>query len=63
MIITVAVRSVYGNELVYPADDAAATFAALTGAKTFSARHLALIRTLGYTVHVAAGQLPAGWGA
>jgi hypothetical protein len=63
MIITVAVRSVYGSDLVYPADDAAATFAALIGAKTFGARHLALIRSLGYTVHVAAGQLPAGWQA
>ena len=63
MIITVAVRSVYGNDLVYPAEDAAATFAALIGAKTFGARHLGLIRALGYTVHVAAGQLPAGWQA
>lgn len=63
MVITVAVRSVYGNELVYPADDAAATFAALIGARTFNRTQLGLIRTLGYTVHVAAGQLPAGWQA
>ena len=61
MIITVAVRSVYGNELVYPADDAAATFAALINAKTFNRQQLTLIRTLGYTVNVAAGTLPAGW--
>ena len=63
MIITVAVRNVYGNDLVYPADDTAATFAALIGAKTFNRQQLGLIRTLGYTVHVAAGQLPAGWQA
>ena len=61
MHITVRVASVYGKDLVYPADDAAATFAALIGAKTFARRHLGLIRTLGYTVHVAAGQLPEGW--
>ena len=63
MVITVAVRNVYGSDLVYPADDAAATFAALIGAKTFNRQQLGLIRTLGYAVHVAAGQLPAGWGA
>ena len=61
MIITVAVRNVFGNDLVYPADDAAATFAALINVKTFNRRQLGLIRTLGYAVHVAAGQLPAGW--
>ena len=56
--ITVAVRNVYGNDLVYPADDRAALFAALAGAKTFNAKQIATIRALGYTVHVAAGQLP-----
>ena len=38
MHITVQVRSVYGNELVYPADDQAVLFASLIGAKTFNAR-------------------------
>jgi len=61
MHITVRVREVYGKELVYPADDAAAVFAALIGAKTFNRTQLALIRSLSYTVHVAAGQLPEGW--
>ena len=59
--ITVAVRSVYGNDLVYPADDTAALFASLVGAKTFNARQLGQIRALGYAVHVASGQLPAGF--
>ena len=58
MRITVAVRSVYGNDLVYPVDDTAALFAALIGAKTFNARQLGQIKALGYAVHVAAGQLP-----
>jgi len=61
MHITVSVRNVYGNELVYPADDTAALFANLIGAKTFNARQIGQIRALGYAVHVAAGQLPAGF--
>ena len=61
MHITVAVRSVYGNDLVYPADDQAALFAALVNAKTFNARQIGLIRELGYDIHVAAGQLPAAF--
>jgi len=56
--ITVAVRTVYGNELVYPADDTAALFAALIGAKTFNRFQLGQIKALGYAVHVAAGRLP-----
>jgi len=59
--ITVSVRSVYGNELVYPADDTAALFASLIGAKMFNAKQIGQIRALGYAVHVCAGQLPAGF--
>lgn len=62
MHITVNVRSVYGNDLVYPADDQAALFAALVNAKTFNAKQLATIRALGYAVHVASGQMPQGFG-
>jgi hypothetical protein len=61
MSITVSVRSVYGREMVYPADDTAATFAALLNVKTFNAFQLQTIRALGYAVHVAAGQLPEGY--
>ncbi len=61
MIITVSVRNVYGNDLVYPADIPAATFASLVGAKTFNRTQLGLIRSLGYTVNVTAGRLPEGW--
>jgi hypothetical protein len=61
LVITVQVRNVYGNDLVYPADDAALTFARLTGAKTFNAHQVRCIRALGYAVHVAAGSLPAGF--
>ena len=61
MHITVQVRNVYGNDLVYPADDQATLFARLINAKTFNAGQLGTIRALGYAVHVASGQLPAGF--
>ena len=61
MFITVQVRNVYGNDLVYPMDDTAALFASLVGAKTFNAAQLGKIRALGYAVHVASGTLPAGY--
>jgi hypothetical protein len=61
VFITVQVRSVYGNELVYPADDTAALFASLIGVKTFNARQVGQIRALGYAVHVASGTLPQGF--
>lgn len=56
--ITVQVRSSYGRDLVYPMDDRAALFARLINARTFSREHLRVIKALGYTVNVAAGQLP-----
>jgi hypothetical protein len=61
MHITVQVRNVYGNDLVYPADGQAALFAFLVGAKTFNASQIGTIRALGYAVHVSAGQLPASF--
>ena len=61
MHITVQVRSVYGNELVYPMDDQAALFASLLGVKSFNAHQVRVIRALGYAVHVASGTLPAGF--
>jgi hypothetical protein len=60
MKITVAVRNVYGYDLVYPADDSAALFAALLQVNTFNGHQLRIIRALGYTINVAAGTLPAG---
>lgn len=61
MHITVQVRNVFGNDLVYPACEPSIVFARMIGAKTFNAHHIACIRALGYQVHVAAGQLPTGF--
>lgn len=58
MHITIAVRNVYGNDMVYPADDDAAKFAALLKVKSFNAFQIGMIKSLGYAVHVAAGELP-----
>jgi hypothetical protein len=58
MHITVQVRNVYGNDLVYPVDDTALLFARLVGAKTFNAAQLRTIKALGYAIHVASGKLP-----
>lgn len=57
-VITVSVRNVYGNELVYPADSRGALFAALLSVKSFNAQQISALRALGFTIHVAAGQLP-----
>jgi len=58
MHITVMVRTVYGNDLVYPVDETAIKFAALLRVKTFNAHQVNMIKSLGYAVHVTAGQLP-----
>ena len=61
MHITVQVRSVYGNDLVYPADERAVLFASLLRVKSFNAQQIHAIRALGYAVNVATGPLPAGF--
>lgn len=50
MEIKVHVRSVYGNDLVYPACPDAKRFAEIAGTKTLSHSVLCLIEALGYTI-------------
>lgn len=50
MFITVRIKNIYGNDLIYPVDENAQRFAQLTGKKTFSKWDLRLIRELGYEV-------------
>ena len=48
--ITVTVRRVYGNPVIYPACDQARQFARIAGTKTLTLDTLRQIRALGYTI-------------
>lgn len=50
MTITVSIKNVYGNDLIYPVCDKAIQFAKLTGKKTLSKHDLNIIKDLGYTI-------------
>jgi hypothetical protein len=56
--ITVALKDVYGKQTIYPVCDMAHTFAALTGQKTLSDRHIEIIKGLGYTIVIEQRTLP-----
>lgn len=49
MELTYRIKSVYGNDLIYPANDIANKFINLLGKKTFSKTDLAIISNMGYT--------------
>ena len=48
--VEVFTKSVYGNDLVYPHNEQAKQFAALTGKKTFSRTDLSRIESMGFEV-------------
>lgn len=52
MSIKVQVRSVYGNEVIYPICEKAKLFARLAGTKTLTWQAVQTIKALGYTVAV-----------
>ena len=52
MEITVVIKSVYGNEQIYPVCEQAKLFAALAGTKTLTNQSLRLIKQLGYKINV-----------
>ena len=52
MEITVLVKSVYGQEKIYPVCKKALLFAELTGTKTLSRSDIAVIKDLGFIVTV-----------
>lgn len=56
--LLIEVRSVYGNETIYPANKAAETFAKIAGTKTLKRETIALAMSLGYTVEVAPVAVP-----
>lgn len=47
MTIQIKIKSVYGKELVYPANDNAERFARLIGQKTFNPAHIKIMEELG----------------
>lgn len=53
MQITVTIKSVYGNQMIYPACDTARGFTDLLNTKTLTMRHIEGIKALGYAVIVA----------
>lgn len=48
--IIVKIKNVYGNDLTYPACPVSEKLIQLTGVKTFTAKHIAIIKSLGYEV-------------
>ena len=50
--ITVKIRSVYGEDKVYPVSEEAKLFANIAGTKTLTDYTIAKIKQLGYTIHV-----------
>lgn len=48
--VEVQVKSVYGNKLIYPVNQAAQEFALLIGKMTFSASNIEHIKKLGFEV-------------
>lgn len=51
--ITVQIKSVYGNEMIYPVCEDAKRFAALAGTKTFTHAALQQIDALGFEIYTA----------
>ncbi len=50
MTLKIKIKSVYGNELIYPACKTAELFSKLLGKKTFNRQNLHWIELLGYTI-------------
>lgn len=50
--VQIEIKNVYGNELIYPANDTAAKLANLTGKKTLSRVDLAIIKNLGFDIQI-----------
>ena len=50
----VTIKTIYGQDRVYPANDVAYALAALLGAKTFTREQIAKAQELGYTFEIKA---------
>lgn len=50
--ITVSIKSVYGNRLIYPACEKAKLFALFTGKKTLNENDIDIIKALGFEIYL-----------
>jgi hypothetical protein len=54
--VQIEIKTNYGNEAIYPANDTAAKFTNLLGKKTLSRVDLAIIKNLGFDIQVKTAQ-------
>jgi len=52
--LLVTIKTVYGNDLIYPSNQTAFLFLQLTGKKTFTYTEIETIKNLGYEVQISA---------
>jgi hypothetical protein len=52
MNILVTIRTVYGNEMIYPANEAAQVVTLLIGKKTISRSDISNLKKLGHTIEI-----------
>ncbi len=57
MEITVKIKNVYSNELVYPACNTSQAIVRITGRKTLSRNDIEVLKGIGWTIKVEAPQL------
>jgi hypothetical protein len=50
--ITIKIKSVYGNELIYPVCPKAIAFAKIAGTKTLSHNNLCQIEAFGFSINI-----------
>ena len=60
-IVQVVLKNVYGNELVYPANEVAHKFAALLNVKSFNRHQIESIKALGYEFVQVSAPSSKGW--
>jgi hypothetical protein len=52
MFVTVTIKSIYGNQAIYPACERADAFASIAGTRTLTPQVIKQIKALGYEVRV-----------
>lgn len=55
--LTVEIKNIYGNELIYPVCNTAKSLCSITGAKTFNSFTIGQLKSIGYTFITASTQI------